>query len=115
VAGTGTVRAPVVAEIAKAIGALTIGVVTRRRRSRVVNAAVRAETAFRSCARRSTPATIHASERSPAPASQRQTRWVNAFTGGRRVLLQGVQGITDLIYDGTRLINTDFADRQGGS
>ena len=107
--GTGTGGAPVVAEIAKGLGALTIGVVTRpfgfEGRRRAVQAEQRHPDGSR---RRSTP-----SSSSPttgcSPCPNEKTSMLNAFKMADEVLLQGVQGITDLITT-PGLINTDFAD-----
>ena len=107
--GTGTGGAPVVAEIAKAVGALTIGVVTRpfafegRRR-----AAPGRPWGSRSSRRRSTRSS---SSRTTASWRCRATRrrWSVAFKMADEVLLHGVQGITELITT-PGLINTDFAD-----
>ncbi len=106
--GTGTGAAPVVAEIAKELGALTIGVVTRpftfegRRRSRqadegIVNLKEQVDTLI-----------IIPNDRLLEIADG-ETSVVQAFALADDVLLQGVQGITDLITT-PGLINLDFAD-----
>src|SRR5881398_2571309 len=106
--GTGTGGAPVVAEIAKEIGALTIGVVTRpfgfegRRRS------VQAETGIAKLKEKVDTIIIIPNERL-LQVSDERTSVLNAFKMADEVLLQGVQGITDLITT-PGLINTDFAD-----
>src|SRR5947199_9169522 len=106
--GTGTGGAPVVAEIAKQIGALTIGVVTRpfgfegRRRS------VQAETGIQELKEKVDTIIIIPNERL-LQVSDERTSMLNAFKMADEVLLQGVQGITDLITT-PGLINTDFAD-----
>src|SRR5215212_6573347 len=106
--GTGTGGAPVVAEIAKNIGALTIGVVTRpfgfegRRRS------VQAETGIAKLKEKVDTIIIIPNERL-LQVSDERTSMLNAFKMADEVLLQGVQGITDLITT-PGLINTDFAD-----
>src|SRR5881409_2607622 len=106
--GTGTGGAPVVAEIAKQIGALTIGVVTRpfgfegRRRS------VQAETGIQKLKEKVDTIIIIPNERL-LQVSDERTSMLNAFKMADEVLLQGVQGITDLITT-PGLINTDFAD-----
>jgi cell division protein FtsZ len=106
--GTGTGGAPVVAEIAKQIGALTIGVVTRpfgfegRRRS------VQAETGIAKLKEKVDTIIIIPNERL-LQVSDERTSMLNAFKMADEVLLQGVQGITDLITT-PGLINTDFAD-----
>src|SRR3974390_1754230 len=106
--GTGTGAAPVVAEIARAIGALTIGVVTRpfsfegRRRS------VQAEAGIQRLKEKVDTIIIIPNERL-LQVSDERTSMLNAFKMADEVLLQGVQGITDLITT-PGLINTDFAD-----
>src|SRR5262249_54188845 len=106
--GTGTGGAPIVAEIAKQLGALTIGVVTRpfgfegRRRS------VQAESGIQKLKEKVDTIIIIPNERL-LQVSDERTSMLNAFKMADEVLLQGVQGITDLITT-PGLINTDFAD-----
>jgi cell division protein FtsZ len=106
--GTGTGGAPIVAEIAKQIGALTIGVVTRpfsfegRRRS------VQAESGIQRLKEKVDTLIIIPNDRL-LQVSDQKTTMLNAFKMADEVLLQGVQGITDLITT-PGLINTDFAD-----
>ena len=106
--GTGTGAAPVIAEIAKSIGALTIGVVTRpfgfegRRRS------VQAEGGIQNLKDKVDTLIIIPNDRLLS-VSDEKTTMLNAFKAADEVLLQGVQGITDLITT-PGLINTDFAD-----
>src|SRR5579859_5488503 len=106
--GTGTGAAPVIAEVAKGLGALTIGVVTRpfafegRRRS------VQAEQGIQRLKEKVDTLIIIPNERL-LTVSNDKTSMVNAFKMADEVLLQGVRGITDLITV-PGLINTDFAD-----
>ncbi len=106
--GTGTGGAPVVAEIAKQLGALTVGVVTRpfgfegRRRS------VQADQGIASLRDKVDTIIVIPNERL-LQVSDEHTSMLNAFKMADEVLLQGVQGITDLITT-PGLINTDFAD-----
>jgi cell division protein FtsZ len=106
--GTGTGGAPVVAEVAKAIGALTIGVVTRpfafegRRRS------VQAEQGVQKLKDKVDTLIVIPNDRL-LTVSNEKTSMLNAFKMADEVLLQGVQGITELITT-PGLINTDFAD-----
>jgi cell division protein FtsZ len=106
--GTGTGGAPVVAEVAKAIGALTIGVVTRpfafegRRRS------VQAEQGIQKLKDKVDTLIVIPNDRL-LTVSNEKTSMLNAFKMADEVLLQGVQGITELITT-PGLINTDFAD-----
>ncbi len=106
--GTGTGGAPIVAEVAKSIGALTVGVVTRpftfegRRRS------VQAESGIQRLKEKVDTLIIIPNDRL-LQVSDEKTSMLNAFKMADEVLLQGVQGITDLITT-PGLINTDFAD-----
>jgi cell division protein FtsZ len=106
--GTGTGAAPVIAEMAKAQGALTIGVVTRpfafegRRRS------VQAENGIQLLKDKVDTLIVIPNDRLLTVASDKTTM-LTAFKMADEVLLQGVQGITDLITI-PGLINTDFAD-----
>ncbi len=106
--GTGTGAAPVVAEIAKSMGALTIGVVTRpfmfegRRRS------VQAEQGIQRLKEKVDTLIIIPNDRLLTVANEK-TPMIAAFRMADEVLLHGVQGITDLITT-PGLINTDFAD-----
>ena len=106
--GTGTGAAPVIAEVSKGIGALTIGVVTRpftfegRRRS------VQAEGGIQRLKEKVDTLIVIPNDRLLTVANEK-TSVLNAFKMADEVLLQGVQGITDLITT-PGLINTDFAD-----
>jgi cell division protein FtsZ len=106
--GTGTGAAPVIAEMAKTIGALTIGVVTRpfafegRRRS------VQAEAGIQKLKEKVDTQIVIPNDRL-LTVSNEKTSMMNAFKMADEVLLQGVQGITDLITT-PGVINTDFAD-----
>jgi cell division protein FtsZ len=106
--GTGTGGAPIIAELAKQAGALTIGVVTRpfsfegRRRS------VQAESGIQRLKEKVDTLIIIPNDRL-LQVSDDRTSMLNAFKMADEVLLQGVQGITDLITT-PGLINTDFAD-----
>ena len=106
--GTGTGSAPVIAEIAKSQGALTIGVVTRpfsfegRRRS------VQAENGIQLLKEKVDTLIVIPNDRLLSVATDKTTM-LTAFKMADEVLLQGVQGITDLITI-PGLINTDFAD-----
>ncbi len=106
--GTGTGAGPVIAEIAKGMGALTIGVVTRpftfegRRRS------VQADQGVQRLKEKVDTLIVIPNDRLLTVATEK-TSMVNAFKMADDVLYQGVQGITDLITT-PGLINTDFAD-----
>ncbi|MER5649088.1 cell division protein FtsZ [Streptosporangium sp. NPDC002524] len=106
--GTGTGGAPVVANIARTLGALTIGVVTRpfsfegRRRAMQADAGI--ETL-----REEVDTLIVIPNDRLLSISDRQVSVLDAFKAADQVLLSGVQGITDLITT-PGLINLDFAD-----
>ena len=106
--GTGTGGAPVVAEMAKSLGALTIGVVTRpfsfegRRRS------VQAEQGIQRLKEKVDTQIVIPNDRL-LQLGDRNVSVMDAFRTADQVLLSGVQGITDLITT-PGLINTDFAD-----
>ncbi len=106
--GTGTGGAPVVANIARSLGALTIGVVTRpfgfegRRRQR------QAEVGVEELRAECDTLIVIPNDRLLA-VGDRQISMMDAFRMADQVLLSGVQGITDLITT-PGLINLDFAD-----
>ncbi|MFV9673567.1 MAG: cell division protein FtsZ [Acidimicrobiia bacterium] len=106
--GTGTGAAPVVAEVAKSLGALTVGVVTRpfgfegRRRS------VAAEQGIQTLKQAVDTLIIIPNERLLEIADE-TTPVVDAFRMADEILTNGVKGITDLITT-PGLINVDFAD-----
>ncbi|HLS73327.1 MAG TPA: cell division protein FtsZ, partial [Actinomycetaceae bacterium] len=106
--GTGTGGAPVVARIARSLGALTIGVVTRpftfegRRRSTQADAGIEA-------LRDEVDTLIVIPNDRLLSISDRNVSVLDAFKSADQVLLSGVQGITDLITT-PGLINLDFAD-----
>jgi cell division protein FtsZ len=106
--GTGTGGAPVVAEMAKGLGALTIGVVTRPFSFEGRRRAVQAEAGIQRLKEKVDTLIIIPNDRLLS-VSNEKTSMVNAFKMADEVLLQGVQGITDLITT-PGLINTDFAD-----
>ncbi|MEJ1091582.1 cell division protein FtsZ [Microbacterium istanbulense] len=106
--GTGTGGAPVVARIAKSIGALTIGVVTKpfsfegRRRQSQAEAGV-------AKLKEEVDTLIVVPNDRLLEISDRGISMIEAFATADQVLLAGVQGITDLITT-PGLINLDFAD-----
>ncbi len=106
--GTGTGAAPIVAKIARSLGALTIGVVTRpfsfegRRRS------TQAETGIESL-REEVDTLIVIPNDKLLQMTDHQVAILDAFKQADQVLMQGVSGITDLITT-PGLINLDFAD-----
>ncbi|HUF33362.1 MAG TPA: cell division protein FtsZ [Acidimicrobiales bacterium] len=106
--GTGTGGAPVVAQIAKSLGALTIGVVTRPFAFEGRNRSVQAEQGIQRLKDEVDTLIVIPNDRL-LTVSNEKTSVLNAFKMADEVLLQGVQGITELITT-PGLINTDFAD-----
>ena len=106
--GTGTGAAPVIAEVARGCGALTIGVVTRPFGFEGRRRAVQAEQGIQRLKENVDTQIVIPNDRL-LTVSTDDTSVLNAFKMADEVLLQGVQGITDLITT-PGLINTDFAD-----
>jgi cell division protein FtsZ len=106
--GTGTGGAPIVAEVAKSIGALTIGVVTRPFQFEGRQRAVKAETGIAALKEKVDTLIVIPNDRL-LDVGDATTSVLEAFRMADEVLLQGVQGITDLITT-PGLINLDFAD-----
>ncbi|MGD8190035.1 cell division protein FtsZ [Brevibacillus ginsengisoli] len=106
--GTGTGAAPVIAEIAKELGALTVGVVTRpfsfegRKRSLQADAGIAA-------LKEKVDTLIVIPNDRLLEIVDKNTPMLEAFREVDNVLRQGVQGISDLIAT-PGLINLDFAD-----
>ena len=106
--GTGTGGAPVVARIARSLGALTIGVVTRpfsfegKRRSSQAENGITA-------LREEVDTLIVIPNDKLLEMADHHVAILEAFKQADQVLLQGVSGITDLITT-PGLINLDFAD-----
>jgi len=106
--GTGTGASPVVAEIAKEMGALTIGVVTRPFSFEGRKRAQQAEEGIARLREKVDTLIVIPNDRLLEVAEQK-TSILNAFKMADDILRQGVQGITDLITV-PGLINLDFAD-----
>lgn len=106
--GTGTGAAPAIAHIARELGALTIGVVTRpftfEGRKRAQNAAAGIEEM-----KKAVNTLIIIPNERLLEIVDRKTPMIEAFREADNVLRQGVQGISDLIAV-PGLINLDFAD-----
>jgi cell division protein FtsZ len=106
--GTGTGAAPVIAELAKELGALTVGIVTRpfafegRRRTD------QADRGIEDLASKVDTLVVIPNDRLLSLVEKR-TSIIEAFRMADDVLRQGVQGITDLITV-PGVINLDFAD-----
>jgi cell division protein FtsZ len=109
--GTGTGGAPVVASIARKLGALTVGVVTRpfsfegKRRGNQAESGIAA-------LRESCDTLIVIPNDRLLQMGDAAVSLMDAFRSADEVLLNGVQGITDLITT-PGLINVDFADVKG--
>ncbi len=106
--GTGTGGAPVIAEISKGLGALTIGVVTRPFSFEGRRRGMQAERGIENL-REAVDTLIVIPNDRLLEISDEETSVLQAFRLADDVLLQGVAGITDLITT-PGLINTDFAD-----
>ena len=106
--GTGTGGAPVVARIARALGALTIGVVTRPFSFEGKRRATQAETGIAGL-REEVDTLIVIPNDKLLQMVDHQIAILDAFKQADQVLMQGVSGITDLITT-PGLINLDFAD-----
>ncbi|QGF24237.1 cell division protein FtsZ [Raineyella fluvialis] len=106
--GTGTGGAPVVARVARALGALTIGVVTKpfkfegKRRSRQADDGI-------ATLREEVDTLITIPNDKLLDMTDQQVAILDAFRQADTVLYQGVSGITNLITT-PGLINLDFAD-----
>ena len=106
--GTGTGGAPVVARIAKSIGALTIGVVTKPFGFEGKRRQAQAEQGVAKLKDEVDTLIVVPNDRL-LEISDRGISMLEAFSTADQVLLAGVQGITDLITT-PGLINLDFAD-----
>jgi cell division protein FtsZ len=106
--GTGTGAAPVIAEIAKSQGALTIAVITRPFGFEGRRRAAQAEAGINRLREKVDTQIVIPNDRLLSIADEK-TSMVNAFRMADEILLQGVSGIADLITT-PGLINTDFAD-----
>jgi cell division protein FtsZ len=106
--GTGTGGAPIVAKIAKDLGALTVGVVTRPFGFEGKRRAQQADEGIESLRSQVDTLIVIPNDRLLS-ISDRSISAPEAFKSADQVLLSGVQGITDLITT-PGLINLDFAD-----
>ncbi len=106
--GTGTGGAPVVARIARSLGALTIGVVTRPFTFEGRRRLTQSETGIEELRSEVDTLIIIPNDRLLS-ISDRSISVIDAFKQADQVLLSGVSGITDLITT-PGLINLDFAD-----
>ena len=106
--GTGTGGAPVVASVARSLGALTIGVVTRPFGFEGKRRAAQADLGIERLRDEVDTLIVIPNDRLLS-ISDRHVSVLDAFKAADQVLLSGVQGITDLITT-PGLINLDFAD-----
>ncbi|MDX3186882.1 cell division protein FtsZ [Streptomyces sp. MN03-5084-2B] len=106
--GTGTGGAPVVAQIARKLGALTIGVVTRPFTFEGKRRGKQAEDGIQSLRNECDTLIVIPNDRL-LQLGDIGVSLMDAFRSADEVLLSGVQGITDLITT-PGLINLDFAD-----
>jgi cell division protein FtsZ len=106
--GTGTGGAPVIAKIARELGALTIGVVTRPFSFEGKIRKAQAEVGIEELRAEVDTLIVIPNDRLLA-ISDRAITAVDAFKSADQVLLSGVQGITEIITQ-PGLINLDFAD-----
>lgn len=106
--GTGTGAAPIIAEIAKNLGVLTIGVVTRPFTFEGKKRASQAETGISELKAHVDTLIVIPNDRLLELVEQ-NTPILDAFRAADSILRQGVQGISELIAS-PGLINLDFAD-----
>jgi cell division protein FtsZ len=106
--GTGTGAAPIVAQVAKEMGILTIGVVTKPFTFEGKRRLSQAERGIESLKGKVDALVVIPNDKL-LQIIDRKTSMVEAFQKADEVLMQGVQGISDLITV-TGTVNLDFAD-----
>jgi cell division protein FtsZ len=106
--GTGTGAAPIIAQIAQEIGALTVGIVTRPFQFEGTRRRAQAEVGIEALSEAVDTLIVVPNNRL-LTVLDRNTTMVEAFRVADDVLRQGVQGISDLVTL-PGLINLDFAD-----
>jgi cell division protein FtsZ len=106
--GTGSGAAPIVASIAREVGALTVGIVTMPFRFEGTKRRSQAEAGVRTLREACDTVIVIPNERL-LEVLDKKTSMLDAFKIADDVLRQGVQGICDLITE-PGLINVDFAD-----
>ena len=106
--GTGTGAAPIIADIAKQLGILTVGVVTKPFAFEGRKRALHAEEGIKDLKEKVDTLVIIPNDRL-LQISEKKTSILEAFRTADDVLRQGVQGISDLIAV-PGLVNLDFAD-----
>ncbi len=108
--GTGTGAAPVVAEIAKEMGILTVGVVTKPFTFEGRKRLLQAESGIENLKTKVDTLVTIPNDRL-LQIADKKTTMADAFVMADEILKQGIQGISDLISV-PNLINLDFADVQ---
>lgn len=108
--GTGTGAAPVVAQIAKEMGILTVSVVTKPFLFEGRNRQVQAEAGIERL-KKSVDTLIIVPNDRLLQIAEKRTTMLEAFKMADKVLLDGIKGISDLIAV-PNMINLDFADVQ---
>jgi cell division protein FtsZ len=106
--GTGTGAAPIVAQIARELGALTVGIITRPFQFEGSRRREQAEAGIKSLGEEVDTLIVVPNNRLLS-VLDRNTSMVEAFRVADDVLRQGVQGVSDLVTL-PGLINLDFAD-----
>jgi cell division protein FtsZ len=106
--GTGSGAAPVVASVAREVGALTVGIVTMPFRFEGTKRRSQAEAGVHALREACDTVVVIPNERL-LEVLDKSTSMLDAFKIADDVLRQGVQGICDLITE-PGLINVDFAD-----
>ena len=106
--GTGTGAAPIVAEVARELGALSVGVVTRPFSFEGRKRAEQAQLGIQNLGEQVDTLIVIENDRL-LQVVEKKTSIVEAFRIADDILRQGVQGITDLITE-PGLVNLDFAD-----
>src|SRR5918992_897053 len=106
--GTGTGAAPIIAELGRELGALTVGVVTKPFSFEGRRRAEQAERGIETLREQVDTLIVIENDRLLQVVEQR-TSILDAFKMADDILRQGVQGITDLITV-PGLVNLDFAD-----
>ena len=106
--GTGTGAAPIIAKIAKDMGILTVGVVTKPFRFEGKKRSEHAELGIKFLKKYVDSLVVVPNDKL-LETVQEQTSLLEAFEMADEILKQGVQGISDIIVDDA-LINLDFAD-----
>jgi cell division protein FtsZ len=106
--GTGTGAAPIIAQIAREVGALTVGIITRPFQFEGTRRRDQAEAGIAALAEEVDTLIVVPNNRL-LTILDRNTSMVDAFRVADDVLRQGVQGVSDLVTL-PGLINLDFAD-----